>query len=94
MNDRRRFKRVALNRPVSYSDGKHLHHGIVENISNSGVFILTRNGLASGTSLVLCLELPKTKALLQGTVVRDNPFGMGVRFKDMDLLSHIATELA
>ena len=94
MKDRRRFERVAFNRPVSYSDGKHYHHGIIDNISKSGAFILTRKGLGPGTKLVLCLELPETKALIQGTVVRGTALGIGVRFKEMDLLNHIGVDLA
>ena len=52
MYDGRRFRRVAFNRPVSYSDGKQFHQGIIEKI------------------------------------------GIGVRFKEVGLLSHIAIGLA
>lgn len=93
MDERRRFDRKPYTHKVNYSNGKHLHSGIIDNISNSGIFILTREYLSKGTKVVLCIELPGEKALLEGEVVRKNASGIGVWFSELDMLNDLRLDV-
>jgi hypothetical protein len=81
--DLRRHPRKAYAKMVLYASDQRFYEGNIKDISRSGVFIETHEGLYVGQTLTLSIPTPKRqKGLkLKGEIVRIEPNGLGIKFK-------------
>jgi hypothetical protein len=88
--DRRRQDRVCARLDVSYGVDRPDRRAVVENISESGLYLNTNEAPKPGTKLILRIEFPERVVTLRGEVVwaiqvpeherASMISGMGVRF--------------
>lgn len=92
--DRRTETRALKTISLNYKDKEAFIKAYTGNISNRGVFIKTPNPLSKGETFLLRLQLPGLQEPLKitcdvawvreaGGGSRNDPPGMGIRFKDM-----------
>ena len=82
-NERRRGSRRQCFIPVDYAIKGRVYRDFIDNLSQQGAFIRTRERLAVGTEI--CMTFSWIDALTpiksKGTVVRNASTGMGVAFE-------------
>ncbi len=79
----RKFPRKGLVTAIDYAVDKNVRRDLIRNISGGGVFIGTRTPLPVGTNISMAFKLSDSEDPVgfKGEVVRNDPDGMGVRFK-------------
>jgi len=79
----RKHVRVDCFAIVDYTDSERVFKDYIEDISTSGVFIITREAFSVGEEIVLSMSLSRDGSAFKipATVVRAAPDGIGVRFK-------------
>jgi hypothetical protein len=88
-------KRTLLTLPVQLTvDGRTLGSGAISNASISGAFIETSVDLPLNTNLLVAVTAPGDGArivrALNACVVRTDPTGLGVEWRDMASLDVVA----
>ncbi len=81
-HERRAHLRKTCDLHIDFDDFKTCHQGIVTSISRSGVFIRTpaKNKIGSKMSLTIPYKDYSRYLVINGTVTRMNPEGIGVAF--------------
>lgn len=91
--DKREFTRIVFQTEVEVRAGGDMVSGSLENLSLDGLFVRCGSGFAQSTEVGLTISLSgSTSALtidLKGVVVRRDPDGMAIQFREMDLDSFI-----
>ena len=82
MQERRRGTRYYAPEMLYFSDGKKLFKGIMNDISCSGMFIITKVRLPVGKRVSILLNVSKDINFIDGRIAREATTGMGVRFQD------------
>jgi len=87
--DRRAHPRKKFLTLVDYATPDKCFSGYVHNISEGGMFILTRNPLAVGTDATLAFTMPESDIPIKakGEVIWTGENGMGLKFKEVDELT-------
>jgi hypothetical protein len=89
----RKFSRVRFNVGATISIADRQFQGAVENLSMTGMFLVTNEQLAEGDSadisIVLTGTLPEIAVTFTGIVTRITPDGIGFTFEKMDLDSYM-----
>ncbi len=83
--EQRKYPRKVSLLDVEYSAGESAFKDFSKDISNSGIFIETRNPLSVGDEILLTIQLAGEgeEIKISGEVVRTDSQGIGVRFKDV-----------
>ncbi len=92
MREKRRYRRFTKRLEVKFSSGGNSFTGISSDLSENGIFIRTKKGLAPGTNIYIDLVLPDGRiSFLKGIVKRTfkTPIsalknGMGVEITEKD----------
>jgi len=87
--DRRAHPRKKFLTPVDYTTPDKCFSGYVHNISEGGMFILTRNPLAVGSDMTLSLIMLESGVPIKvkGEVTWNGKNGMGLKFRGVDELT-------
>ena len=80
--DLRQFPRKPFRRATIFACQNRYYTGITKNISNSGIFIETRNPLAIGQIITLVISRTRIEkgVMLKCEVVHRQPKGFGLKF--------------
>lgn len=79
--ERREHKRKKYHATVDFASETRPYQRRIDNISQGGIRIRSRDPIARGTLLTLCFELPNENHMkLFGEVVRSGKAGLGVEF--------------
>jgi Tfp pilus assembly protein PilZ len=80
----RKHPRKTCSIPLKYETKSLLYQGIIENLSQGGLFIKTQNSVAVGQRIKVAIPLPLNKdgklIKIIGIVAWSNPVGFGVKF--------------
>lgn len=89
----RKFSRVQFNVAATIKSGDRQFQGAVENLSMTGMFLVTNEQLADGElveiTIVLTGTLPEIAVNFNGVVTRIAEDGVGFTFDKMDLDSYM-----
>ena len=89
----RKFSRVRFNVGATIRTADRQFQGAVENLSMTGMFLVTGEQLAEGDStditMVLTGTYPEIAVHFTGIVTRITPYGVGFTFEKMDLDSYM-----
>ncbi len=89
----RKFSRVQFNVGATVRIGARQFHGAVENLSMTGMFLVTNEQLAEGDTaditIALTGTLPEIAVNFTGVVTRLTDDGVGFTFEKMDLDSYM-----
>lgn len=89
----RKFSRVRFNVGATVRITDRQFQGAVENLSMTGMFLVTGEQLAEGEradiTIVLTGTLPEIAVNFTGIVTRTTPDGVGFTFEKMDLDSYM-----
>ncbi|MDO9308188.1 MAG: PilZ domain-containing protein [Deltaproteobacteria bacterium] len=89
----RKFSRVFFNVEATIRSGERRFQGVVENLSMTGMFLVTGERLAEGEeveiAMVLTGSLPEIKIGFSGKVARIVENGMAFVFDKIDLDSYM-----
>ena len=89
----RKFSRVEFNVAATVKIGKRQFQGAVENLSMTGMYLVTKEkfvgGEAAEITIVLTGTLPEIAVNFNGVVTRITEYGVGFTFEKMDLDSYM-----
>ena len=89
----RKFSRVQFNVGATVRSGDRQFHGAVENLSMTGMFLVTNEQLEEGDTaditIALTGTLPEIAVNFTGVVTRLTEDGVGFTFEKMDLDSYM-----
>lgn len=89
----RKFSRVEFNVAATVRMGKRQFQGAVENLSMTGMYLVTEEqfigGEAADITIVLTGTLPEIAVNFNGVVTRITEYGVGFTFEKMDLDSYM-----
>jgi len=82
-SERRRDSRRRCFIPVDYAIKDRVYRDFIDNLSNQGAFIRTREQLAVGTEIWMTFSWidALTPIKSKGVVIRNENYGMGVAFE-------------
>lgn len=87
-NERRAAQRLALSLTAHCQVGTQYTRGHVVDVSRSGLGLTTEQKWPPGTPVRVAMALPHTEGpkfcTLAGTVVRERPGGVGLRFDEQN----------
>ncbi len=80
--EQRQDERIPCLIAVDYSTSERFYRDFIQDLSNGGVFIETREPLEVGQSLSLTFSIPKTQSnfKITGKIVRTEAHGIAVKF--------------
>jgi len=78
---------------IYYASSDRVYTGHIQNISSSGLFIITEKALAVGEEILMTFRMNgiNKPIKIRGEIVHTNRLGMGVKFKEIK--PHIAGKL-
>ena len=83
--DMRKYARKSFSKPVFFTSENQYYKGLINDISQGGVYIVTKDTFLIGQ--IIRLVIPGTKidkgVMLKGEVVRFDNTGVGVKFKNL-----------
>lgn len=89
----RKFSRVRFNVGATIKIGDRQFHGAVENLSMTGMFLVTNEKLADGEKVEIIIVLtgtePEIAINFNGIVTRITEDGVGFTFEKVDLDSYM-----
>lgn len=89
----RKFSRVRFNVGATIRTGDRQFQGAVENLSMTGMFLVTNEQLAEGEPVDITIGLtgssPEIAVNFSGVVTRITDYGVGFTFEKMDLDSYL-----
>ena len=90
---RRQHRRLPLSLPVILRTRDGEHRGTVINISGGGMYVMSTDGIAEGTTVDLVIGPPRERYRFTGVVMwtrnRGGQSGLGIRFSAVPLLRSI-----
>ena len=83
--EQRKYPRKVCLLDMDYFTGERAFKDFSKDISNSGIFIETRNPLSVGDEILLTIQLAGEveEIKISGEIVRTTSHGIGVRFRDV-----------
>ncbi len=87
--EKRESPRVLFKTTAEVTSGDAIINGIVENLNTKGMFLTTTERLKENQSVEVTIHLSGTTTelsiTLKGTVLRNDPRGMALKFTEMEL---------
>ncbi|HSM73635.1 MAG TPA: AAA family ATPase [Desulfobacterales bacterium] len=84
LDEKRRHKRKRLSLAIDYTVGGRVIRDFIDDLGIGGVFIETRQRFSVGQTVTMTFSLPRSRRLylVAGEVVRVEPMGIAVRFRE------------